>query len=100
MNKTIALMYALIFVIAFILCGDLYAGPIDNADQFQKKAVKSVLRSSGNQNFRAKEEYIEGIDIPDEDNKNKKKDETESVVNTANVESGDTHQAGTKTYSY
>lgn len=88
------MMQALIFIIAFILCGDIYAGPIENADQFQAKTVKSVLRSSGNQNFKAKEEYIEGMDAPGEDGKDK--DYADSMVNTASGEESNADEAGMK----
>jgi hypothetical protein len=44
---------------ALIVCGISFAqGPINNALQFQEKAIKSALRGSKNQNFETRRDSI------------------------------------------
>lgn len=91
-NKAAVLTCVFVFGMGLIFCGKAFAqGPIDNARQFQEKAVKSALRSSRNQNFKAKQEYVEWADkrVSSNDD-NLKKGDSASMINIGNQAGGNT----------
>ena len=91
-NKAAVLTCVFVFVMGLIFCEKAFAqSPIENARQFQQKAINSALRSSRNQNFTAKQEYIEFLDTPvASDYDNLKKGGGKPLVNTGEQARGNT----------
>lgn len=53
---------AFIFIICVLFCGAVFAGPATNAQQFQRKAVDSALKGSGDQDFEPKQQDGEDVE--------------------------------------